>query len=34
MERALSLAGPADLVCATGSLFLVAEVMAYMQQGA
>ena len=34
MERALSLAGPADLVCATGSLFLVAEVMAYMQPGA
>ncbi|TET48149.1 MAG: bifunctional folylpolyglutamate synthase/dihydrofolate synthase [Dehalococcoidia bacterium] len=30
MERALSLAGPADLVCATGSLFLVAEVMEYM----
>ncbi|MGB2878326.1 MAG: folylpolyglutamate synthase/dihydrofolate synthase family protein [Dehalococcoidales bacterium] len=32
VERALSLAGPADLVCATGSLFLVAEVMEYMQK--
>ena len=30
--KALSLAGPADLVCATGSLFLVAEVMEYMQK--
>ena len=32
VEKALSLAGPADLVCATGSLFLVAEVMEYMQK--
>ena len=32
MEKALSLAGPADLVCATGSLFLVAEVMEYMRK--
>jgi folylpolyglutamate synthase/dihydropteroate synthase len=32
MERALSLAGPADLICATGSLFLVAEVMEYMRK--
>jgi dihydrofolate synthase/folylpolyglutamate synthase len=30
MTRALSTAGPDDLICATGSLFLVAEVMAYM----
>ena len=30
MERARSIAGPDDLICATGSLFLVAEVMAYM----
>ncbi|MBU2535620.1 MAG: bifunctional folylpolyglutamate synthase/dihydrofolate synthase [Chloroflexi bacterium] len=30
VERALSIAGPSDLVCATGSLFLVAEVMEYM----
>jgi dihydrofolate synthase/folylpolyglutamate synthase len=30
IERALSIAGPSDLVCATGSLFLVAEVMEYM----
>ena len=30
LERALSVAGPGDLVCATGSLFLVAEVMQYM----
>ncbi len=30
MELALSTAGASDLVCATGSLFLVAEVMAYM----
>jgi len=30
MERALSIARPEDLVCAAGSLFLVAEVMAYM----
>ena len=34
MERALSLAGPADLICATGSLFLVAEVMEYMRKQA
>jgi len=33
IERALSLAGPDDLVCATGSLFIVAEVMEYMRQG-
>ena len=32
VEKALSLAGPADLICATGSLFLVAEVMEYMQK--
>ena len=32
VEKALSLTGPADLVCATGSLFLVAEVMEYMQK--
>jgi dihydrofolate synthase/folylpolyglutamate synthase len=32
VEKALSLAGPGDLVCATGSLFLVAEVMEYMQK--
>lgn len=30
VERALSMADPEDLVCATGSLFLVAEVMEYM----
>jgi dihydrofolate synthase/folylpolyglutamate synthase len=30
VAKALSVAGPEDLVCATGSLFLVAEVMAYM----
>jgi dihydrofolate synthase/folylpolyglutamate synthase len=30
MELALTTAGASDLVCATGSLFLVAEVMAYM----
>lgn len=34
VERALSIARPEDLVCATGSLFLVAEVMAYMSKGA
>jgi dihydrofolate synthase/folylpolyglutamate synthase len=32
VEKALSLTGPADLVCATGSLFLVAEVMEYLQK--
>jgi len=32
VEKALSLAGSGDLVCATGSLFLVAEVMEYMQR--
>ena len=32
VEKALSLAGPADLVCAAGSLFLVAEVMEYMRK--
>jgi dihydrofolate synthase/folylpolyglutamate synthase len=31
VERALAIAGPSDLICATGSLFLVAEVMEYMQ---
>ncbi|MBM4448047.1 MAG: bifunctional folylpolyglutamate synthase/dihydrofolate synthase [Chloroflexi bacterium] len=30
VAKALSMAGPDDLICATGSLFLVAEVMAYM----
>ncbi len=30
VEKALSIAGPEDLVCATGSLFLVAEVMEYI----
>jgi dihydrofolate synthase/folylpolyglutamate synthase len=30
MELALSSAGKSDLVCATGSLFLVAEAMEYM----
>lgn len=30
VAEALSLAGPEDLICATGSLFLVAEVMTYM----
>jgi len=30
MKRAISFAGPEDLICATGSLFLVAEVMEYM----
>jgi len=30
VERALSIAGPSDLICATGSLFLVAEAMEYM----
>jgi dihydrofolate synthase/folylpolyglutamate synthase len=30
MELALSTAGTSDLVCATGSLFLVAEAMEYM----
>jgi dihydrofolate synthase/folylpolyglutamate synthase len=34
MERALSIAGPEDLICATGSLFLVAEVMEYMSKQA
>ena len=32
IKRALSIAGPSDLVCATGSLFLVAEVMKYMSK--
>jgi dihydrofolate synthase/folylpolyglutamate synthase len=32
IERALSIAGPEDLICATGSLFLVAEVMEYMSK--
>ncbi len=32
VEKALSSAGPDDLVCATGSLFLVAEVMEYMRK--
>ncbi len=32
VEKALSLAGSADLVCAAGSLFLVAEVMEYMRK--
>lgn len=30
VEQALSITGPEDLICATGSLFLVAEVLAYM----
>jgi folylpolyglutamate synthase/dihydropteroate synthase len=30
VERALSIAESSDLICATGSLFLVAEVMQYM----
>ncbi len=30
VARSLSIAGPDDLICATGSLFLVAEVMEYM----
>jgi dihydrofolate synthase/folylpolyglutamate synthase len=30
VAKALSIAGPEDLICATGSLFLVAEVMKYM----
>ncbi|MAG14732.1 MAG: bifunctional folylpolyglutamate synthase/dihydrofolate synthase [Dehalococcoidales bacterium] len=30
VERALAWASPADLICATGSLFLVAEVMEYL----
>jgi len=34
VERALSIAGPSDLICATGSLFLVAEVMEYMRKRA
>jgi len=32
IERALSIAGPGDLICATGSLFIVAEAMEYMRQ--
>jgi len=34
VERALSIAGSEDLICATGSLFLVAEVMEYMSKRA
>jgi dihydrofolate synthase/folylpolyglutamate synthase len=32
VEKALSLAGPTDLVCGTGSLFLVTEVMEYIRK--
>ncbi len=32
VERALAQAKPTDLICATGSLFIVAEVMEYMLQ--
>jgi len=34
MAQSLSIAGPDDLICATGSLFLVAEVMEYMPKQA
>ena len=34
VERALSIAEPDDLVCATGSLFIVAEVMEYLSKRA
>ncbi len=30
VDLALAKAAPADLICATGSLFIVAEVMEYM----
>lgn len=31
VERALSLAGPRDIICATGSLFVIAEAREYMK---
>jgi folylpolyglutamate synthase/dihydropteroate synthase len=34
VERALAIAESSDLICATGSLFLVAEVMEYMRKQA